>query len=266
MMTTSSLFVGQVRHRRHKPARHALRYSCFWLLADVDELPVLSRRLTLFSHNRWNIFSLRDHDYGDGSGRELRSYVEAQLAPAGLPSASSTIRLLTMPRILGYAFNPLSIYFCYAPGGTLAATLYEVRNTFGQRHSYLIPVESGSDGAIVQRCAKAFYVSPFLAMDLNYEFRLAAPGEALGVAICVRDAEGPVLTASLAAKRRDLTDRTLGSLLVTHPLLTLKVIAGIHVEALWLLLKGVGLRARPTPPTSAVSLIPRSGLGVARHV
>jgi uncharacterized protein len=265
-MTISSLYVGQVWHTRLKPRRHALRYRCFWLLADVDELPALPARLALFSHNSWNMFSLRDRDYGDGSGRDLRSYVEAQLAAAGLPQCGGAIRLLTMPRILGYAFNPLSVYFCHSPDGQLAAILYEVRNTFGERHSYLIPVEADAQGQIVQHCAKAFYVSPFMAMDLNYEFRVVSPGEAISVAIRASDADGIVLTAALGAKRQELTDGALGWLLVSHPLLTMKVIAAIHVEALWLLLKGVGLRPRPAAPANSVSHVPRGPLRDVGHV
>ena len=144
--------------------------------------------------------------------------------------------------------------------------LYEVRNTFGERHSYLIPVEAGAQGTIVQHCAKAFHVSPFMAMDLDYEFHVASPQETLSLAIRASDATGTVLTASLAAKRRELTGSALGCLLLSHPLLTLKVIAAIHLEALWLLLKGVGLRSKPAPPESAVSLIPRSDLRDTRHV
>jgi DUF1365 family protein len=235
------------------------------MLVDLDELVSLSRRLTLFSHNHWNIFSLRDRDHGDRSGRSLKGYVNGQLQAAGLAPASTT-RLLTMPRILGYAFNPISIYYCHAPNGDLTALLYEVRNTFGQRHSYLIPVEMPANGPIVQHCRKAFYVSPFLDMDLAYEFHVAAPSETVGVTIKVSDSSGAMLTAALSGTKRPLTDRTLAWLLVSQPLLALKVIAAIHYEALLLVLKGIGLRPRPAPPSSSVSLKTRDHSTSSIHV
>jgi len=243
-----------------------LRYRCYWLLLDLDELAGLPRQLRLFSHNRWNLFSLFDRDHGDCSGRPLKAYVEALLAAAGLPVNGGAIRLLTMPRMLGYAFNPISIYFCHARNGALTAVLYEVRNTFGQRHSYLIPAEAGSSGPIIQHCRKAFYVSPFMDMDLDYEFRVAAPADSITVTIRAGNATGPVLTAALAARPSSLTDRALAALLFTHPLLTLKVIAAIHYEAAWLLLKGIGLRTRPAPPALAVSQPSRRPLESTRNV
>jgi uncharacterized protein len=264
-MTRSALYVGHVSHRRHRPRSHALRYRCYWLLADLDELPDLSQQLRLLSHNRWNIFSLRDCDHGDRSGRNLKGYVNDQLHAAGLPPAS-IIRLLTMPRILGYAFNPISIYYCHAPNGDLTALLYEVRNTFGQHHSYLIPVETPATGPIVQHCRKAFYVSPFLDMDLDYEFHVAMPSRTIGVAIEVADSGAAVLTAALSGMQRPLTDRTLAWLLVSQPLLTLKVIAAIHYEALLLILKGIGLKPRPAPPLSSVSLQARDHAASSSHV
>jgi DUF1365 family protein len=163
-----------------------------------------------------------------------------------------------MPRVLGYAFNPLSVYFCYRRCGRLAAILYEVSNTFHQRHSYMIPVPKGANGdggrAIRQECPKQFYVSPFLDMDMTYSFRVVPPGRRVGIAISGRDAEGPIIVASLFAERSPLSDPGLALAFVTYPLLTLKVIAGIHWEALRIWLKGIRLRARPQPPERAVTL------------
>ena len=160
-MTGSALYVGTVTHHRWKPKRHHLRYGVFAMLADLDELPELARRLTLFSHNRFNLFSLMDRDFGAGDGTALKPWVEAQLAKAGLETRGIRISLLCYPRILGYAFNPLSVFFCRrAQDGALIAILYEVHNTFGERHCYLIPTES--DGTPVrQECDRAFHVSPF---------------------------------------------------------------------------------------------------------
>jgi DUF1365 family protein len=230
----------------------------FSLLVDIDALPALARRLRLFSLNRFNLFSLHERDYGAGDGG-LRAHVERQLRAAGLP-AGGAIRLLTMPRILGYAFNPISVYFCDDASGELRALLYEVNSTFGERHSYLIEVDPAERGAplLHQHCAKRLHVSPFLVMDLRYEFRVAPPsadrtGFSLGVS--AHDASGALLAARLDATRRPLGDAALLRVFFTHPLLTLKVVAAIHWEALRLWLKGVRLQPRRAPPPQSVSVI-----------
>ena len=257
-LAESALYTGAVMHQRLRPARHRLRYRVFSLLIDLDELPALARRLRLFSVNRFNLFSLHERDHGDLASRRpsgrassegLRAYVDRQLREAGLPPAAR-VRLLTMPRILGYAFNPLSVYFCHGGDGGLDAVLYEVNNTFGERHSYLIAVEPGERHAerIVQHCAKQFHVSPFLALDLGYVFRLEPPHRervAMSLAVVANDPKGVLVNARLDARRRPLDDAALARVFVSHPLLTLKVIAAIHWEALRLVLKGVRLQPRP---------------------
>ncbi len=137
----SCLYVGEVVHQRVRPSRHRLRYRVFSALLDLDELPQLDRRLRLFGHNRLNIFSFLDRDHGDGTGAPLRPWVEHHLERAGIELAGGAIRLLCYPRLFGYVFNPLSVYFCHRADGALAAMIYEVNNTFGERHSYLIPVD-----------------------------------------------------------------------------------------------------------------------------
>ncbi len=203
--------------------------------------------------------SFYDSDHGDGSNIPLRDQVNFQLRAAGIETGGGPIDLLCMPRMFGYGFNPLSIYFCYRPNGSLAAILYEVHNTFGERHSYLIPVESGAGAVLDQRCQKVFYVSPFMDMDMGYAFRVAVPGERVSVAINATDRAGPVLTAALAGRRAALTDATLLRVLITHPALTLKVIAGIHWHGLQMLLKGAKLRPRPSPPDNPVTVVSREG-------
>ncbi|HEY4066734.1 MAG TPA: DUF1365 family protein [Burkholderiaceae bacterium] len=258
MSDASALYVGRVMHQRLRPKRHRLDYRVYSMLVDLDELPALARRLRLFSLNRFNLFSLYERDHGAGDGG-LRAHVERQLHAAGLPGGGA-IRLLTMPRILGYAFNPISVYFCDDAGGGLRALLYEVNSTFGERHSYLIEVDPAERGAPVirQHCAKRMHVSPFLAMDLRYEFRVAPPsaeraGFSLGVS--AHDASGAVLAARLEATRRRLADAALLRVFLTHPLLTLTVVAAIHWEALRLWLKGTRLQPRPAAPAQAVSVI-----------
>ena len=143
-MTLSALYVGSVNHRRLRPVSHHLRYRMFWLLVDLDELPALGRRLTFFAHNRFNLFSLHDRDHGSRDGTPAVAWARAELAAHGV-EAGGKILLLAMPRILGYGFNPLSIYFCHAADGALRAILYEVHNTFRERRTYVIRVAPGAD-------------------------------------------------------------------------------------------------------------------------
>lgn len=171
------------------------------------------------------------------------------------------IRLLTMPRILGYAFNPLSIYFCHRRDGSLSAIFYEVNNTFGQRHNYLIPVPSGIKGPtrpirrpIRQESQKSFYVSPFMTTDMVYSFSVVPPEKDFAVSVIGGDKAGPLIIAKLAATRQDLTDAVLARIFCAYPLLTLKVIAGIHWEAMLIWLKGMRLHDRPSPPDEPVTL------------
>ena len=250
-----ALYRGTVMHQRLRPRRHRLRYRVFSLLLDLDGLDALAARLKLFSHNRFNLLSFHDKDYGAGTAEPLRAQVERHMRAAGVEADGGPIRVLTMPRVLGYAFNPISVYFCYRRGGALAAILYEVNNTFGERHTYLIPVTAG-DGTrpIVQECSKRFYVSPFLDMDMTYLFRVVPPGQRVGIAINGRDAQGPIIVASLFADRAPLTDTGLALAFATYKLLTLKVIAGIHWEALRIWLKGTRLRDRPPPPEPGVTV------------
>ena len=252
----SALYEGTVAHRRLRPRRHRLRYRVFSLLLDIDEVPALCAGLRLLSHRRFNLFSFDERDHGDGTGGSLRDWVETHLAEAGIDLEGGTIRLLAMPRVLGYGFNPISVWFCYHRSGRLAALLHEVHNTFGERHTYLIPVSPDASPAdIVQGCAKEFHVSPFMAMDMRYDFRVHAPDERLNLAILGGDSDGPMIVAALSAKRRPLTDAALLRAFLRTPLLTMKVIGGIHWEALRLWIKGVRLHARPPAPAHGVSIV-----------
>lgn len=260
MKFRSSLYVGSVMHRRMRPWVHALRYRVFWMLIDLDEIGALDKSLRLFSYNSFNAASFYDKDHGDGSATPLRVQVEHHLRAANISIEDGRIELLCMPRILGYGFNPLSIYFCYAPNDEIRAILYEVHNTFGERHSYLIPVASPSDEIIEQHCDKGFYVSPFMDMEMTYAFRVCAPGERTSVAIHGSDKNGLMIAAALTATRRRLSDATLLRALITFPLLTLKVIAAIHWHAFHLILKGLKLRPRPAAPAKLVTTVDQNGL------
>ncbi|NIJ41533.1 hypothetical protein FHS78_001823 [Parvibaculum indicum] len=250
----SRLYAGSVFHRRLRPRRHELRYGVFYMLLDLDELDGLDRGLAGFAHNRFAPVSFHDRDHGGGDGRPLRQWIENQLQRAGLTVRGGRVELLTMPRIFGYAFNPLSIWFCRDGSDRLIAVLYEVRNTFGDRHCYLFPVAPG-DTHIDQRCDKAFYVSPFMAVEGEYRFRLMEPGARFSLTIRESDGEGTLLTASFAGEAKSLSASGLAGMLLRYPLLTLKVVAGIHWEALKLLAKGLRFRSRPAPPASPVTVI-----------
>ena len=228
----------------------------FQILFDLDELPDLGRRLRLFSHNRFNAFSFEDRDHGDGAAGPLRAYVERNLAAAGLTLGGGRILLLCLPRVFGHAFNPLSVYYCYDAAGALSAMIYEVNNTFGQRHSYLIPAAPSADRVARQTCAKGFYVSPFMDMDMTYEFTMTSPGETISTVVNGRGPGGaPLIHAAFAGRRRDLTDAVLGRALLAYPFITLGVVAAIHWEAVKLFAKGLRLRRRPPPPAGPVTRV-----------
>jgi DUF1365 family protein len=246
-------------HRRLRPRRHEFRYRAFWLLLDLDELAALSSHLRLFSHNLPNLFSLYDTDHGDGTVTTLRLQIERQLAGASVDIKSGAIKLLCMPRTFGYSFNPLSVYFCHDENGELAALIYQVHNTFGERHSYVIPVQRNAD-AVDQHCEKCFYVSPFMEMELQYKFWAKLPDEDVTIAIHAQDRHGIVFAAALAGSREEFSDWRLMCALLRVPLVTIKVIAAIHWEALRLWLKGIELvprsESRARPMASAVRKSP----------
>lgn len=257
-MLASGIYPGIVTHARLKPRVHKLRYRIFMLLLDLDELEALDRGLRLFSIGRFNLAAFDPRKHGDGSRRPLKAQVEAELAAAGI-AHGGPVRILAMPRILGMGFNPLTVYYCHRTDGALSAILYEVNNTFGERHSYLIPAEipEGGPPVVKQACDKGFYVSPFMDMDLSYAFRMRPPGEDVQVFVDVDDAEGRVLAAGFAGRRQDLTDRNLLGAWVTHPWMTVGVVAAIHWEALFIWLKGEKIRQRPPRPKWAVTVVPQ---------
>ncbi len=253
-MTVSSLYAGTVIHRRMRPCAHGLRYTIFMMLLDLDELSALSRRLRLFKADGRGLFGFHQRDHGAGAPAGLRGWVENLLLQAGITPDGGAIRVLCMPRILGHAFNPLTVYFCHRADGGLSALLYEVNNTFGQRHAYLIPVND-ERSPITQDCAKDFYVSPFMDMDLRYRFRVVPPADRVGISIDASDANGVVLVASFVGRHRALTDAALLGFFLRMPLLGLKVLAGIYWEALLIWRKGIKLHPLPPAPINPVTIV-----------
>lgn len=252
----AGLYFGRVTHLRLAPRRHKFVYRSFYVLLNLDRLE--RSRTRLFSINRANLLSFREVDHLRSAPESLRTKADAVLVQAGLDPSGWTILLLCMPRMLGYAFNPISIYFCYNPTGMLACLLYEVRNTFGQRHIYAIPVErpdSCNDEPVRQTCEKSFYVSPFMDMDMTYSFRIRPPGEDVAIGIMARRGEKPVISTLFSGQLKPLSDGVILRAALLYPLLTLKVIAAIHWEALRLWLKGMRIVPRPQGPRESLSFV-----------
>lgn len=250
-MKGAVVYEGVVGHRRLKPKKHRLKYSVFSFLLDLDKLDATAARLKWFSRGQFNLFSFHDRDHGAGKPDDISDYIRGILSDAGHRDVGQ-ILLLCYPRMLGYAFNPLSVYYCYDLRGRLAVMIYEVRNTFGGRHSYLIPVE----GERVDQCAdKVFHVSPFNELDLRYRFMITPPGEDVRVFIQTLDGDGPVLNAVFEGDSAELSDRKLLSLFFRYPLMTLKVVVGIHWEAVRLLAKGISLKPGAPDPAHPVTIL-----------
>ena len=244
------LYVGPVMHARMKPVQHRFTYRVFSLLIDLAELPAASRLSRFFSVHSFNLLSFFEKDHGPRNGRPLLPYALNLFREAGLDLNGGRVLLLCYPRVLGYVFDPLSVYFGYSKEGQLKGVLYEVRNTFGEAHTYVEPVKAGelTASGLRQERDKLFYVSPFNPLSMRYLFRVLPPGGAVSLRILVKDSEGPILAASFYGLKRALNSKNLLALCLTIPFLTLKIMAGIHLEALWLWLKGMRLVPRPPPP------------------
>ncbi|WP_263079434.1 DUF1365 domain-containing protein [Endozoicomonas sp. Mp262] len=252
-MKHSCLYLASVMHQRIRPRRHGFRYGVTSWLVDLDELDELAGQLRLFSRNRFNLLSFYDRDYGDRSGSDLKAQVIALLQDKGV-SKPDRVSLLCFPRVFGYVFNPLSIYFCYRPDGSISAILHEVSNTFGERHTYIIPCNGHyrERDIIRQRAGKEMHVSPFMAMDYQYGFRIKPPGEQLLVGITMADTKGLMFSAVLKGNRKPLTDWGLTAQLATMPLMTVKITVGILWEATRLYIKGLKI-FKHKPAKKAVS-------------
>ncbi len=283
---SSSIYKGVVMHHRFQPKKHRFIYRVFSFCLDLDELHVLDKKLRLFSLNRFNLFSFHEKDHGKGN-KNLKDQITEILSQHGYGYASSKITLLCYPRILGYVFNPLSVYFCYNEDKELQVILYEVSNTFGKRHTYLLPVEENTSTTIRHFSNKQLHVSPFMPMATNYSFRIVPPEEK--VSICIQQQESTnsncskkssthnhwgsnssskpskkILNALFTGKKESLSDAKLLGLFISHPLMTLKVITAIHWEAARLWLKGMSLQPR-NKKESVYSLSWKDNHGVTHH-
>lgn len=245
---SSALYQGKVMHARIKPMGHRFQYRVYALLLDLDELAAASSSW-VFSHNRFNLLSFFDKDHGAHDGKPLRNYVDQLLGDADEPRPHS-VKLLCYPRILGWVFNPLSVYYCYDVAGDMTAVIYEVRNTFGENHTYVAPIQDGElrNGLVRQERNKLFYVSPFIEMQMRYRFRLNQPDESLTLRILECDDDGPLLSATFSGTRFPLTTAMLLRAFFQVPMQTLKIVGGIHWEAMRLWIKGAKFHRRPKRP------------------
>jgi DUF1365 family protein len=250
-MRPAALYVGRTTHQRLAPKPHRFSYDLFQVLLDVDRLAEAVAGLRLFRLGRFGLFSFTVADHGARDGSALRAWVEQRLTDAGITASARTIRLLTFPRMLGFVFNPLSIFFVHDDDDRLEAVIYEVNNTFGQTHAYVAPASGGEREE--QSAEKVFYVSPFFRVEGGYRFRLSAPGERFSLTI-VKEISGQAdFIASQLTLRRPLTDAHLLRLSLTMPLMTFGVVAAIHWEALRLWIKGAPFGARPAGPKAGMS-------------
>lgn len=255
----SCLYECHVMHARFAPRRHRFLYRIFMFALDLDELDALHRRFALFSLNRRNLYSFREGDFlpvgepihnaaapaaeskpAASGASQLKARVTAYLAKHGVDLSGGRVVLVTLPRVLGYLFNPVSFYFCYDRDGTPVAALAEVTNTFKEMKVYFLgPQRRTGNAGFEQRTPKHFYVSPFADVDVAFDFHLRPPGERLSVQIDDYIGTERTLTSTLSGPRRKLTGARLAWYAVKYPLITVKVITLIHWHALLLWLKRV---------------------------
>lgn len=251
----SHIYRGQVMHQRLRQVTYRFVYDVFNLYLDIDELPALHRQCRLFSHNRFNLFSLYDRDVGARENTPLRPWLENLLRRRGVKLEGGKVFLLCFPRILGYVFNPLSLWYCHHRDGGLKAIVCEVHNTFGETHHYVL---TARDCGVLSweteyRARKAFHVSPFVQPNAEYRFHFTEPGERIRVLINEFADGVPLLNAGMTGARLPLRDATLLGLFWRIPFLTMKVIGLIHWQALKIWLRGAPFYKKPAPPTEGVT-------------
>ena len=246
------IYFTKVMHRRLFPVHYRFDYRVFSVLLDIDALDQLPR---LMAPGGFHLFRFEPKDHGPRDGSPLRPWAERVLAERGITLDGGRIRLLCFPRVLGYGFNPLSLWYCEHRDGTLRAVIAEVNNTFGEHHFYLLadggrPIEWPLRG----RADKCFHVSPLMDMLGDYRFRLSRPGDHLAVLIRQYDEHDALkLVASQTGPGEPLTDRALLQAFRRVPLMTLKVMVMIHWQALKIWLGGARYYPKPEPPHQEVT-------------
>lgn len=264
MTQAAELFIGRTVHERSAPFLHRFQYRIASLMVDLDQLGDAARLSSLFSINRFNLYSFFERDHGARDGSSLKDWAMERFAEAGVAAKGCRIRLLCAPRVLNYVFNPLSVYFAESPDdGALKGVIYQVHNTFGDAHAYVAPCTG--EATERQSADKVFHVSPFFGVEGRYEFTLRQPGERFHLTIFKQRDTGPDFMATMALKRNVLGSGALVRLFLSQPFSTLKTISAIHFEALRLWIKGARYHPRPEPPgaasTAALGHQDRTGLG-----
>ena len=234
---TSSIYNGTVIHKRFKPKIHFFKYKVFSLLLDLSDLNRLDKDISFFSYNTFNLISFFDKDHGERDGSSLFEWVKKNLLENNINSENIQIKLLCYPRIFGYVFNPLSVFFVYDNQENLISILYEVKNTFGEQHTYIFKVENNN--LLQHNCSKKFHVSPFIEMNCNYFFKILKPAEKISVIIDQYQLDDKILFASQDGRRVDFNSKELLKSYIKHPLMTFKIISAIHFEAFKLWAKGI---------------------------
>lgn len=239
-------------HRRLVPVEYRFSYRVFSLLLDLDEMP--GPGLKFLSLNRFNLLSFFERDHGPRDGSPLKPWVESLLQSKDIDTEGGKVQLLCFPRVLGYGFNPISLWYCHHRDGSLRAVLVEVNNTFGEHHFYLLS-NSGSplDWPVTQSVEKVFHVSPLMGMEANYDFRLAEPSDRLSVLIRQYQDDQLTLVASQQGDGYTLSDRRLLTAALQIPFMTFKVMAAIHWQALKIWLRGASFFPKPPPPVRKVT-------------
>ena len=237
-MINSAIYNGQVIHKRFKPKVHYFKYEVFSLLIDLSELEILDKKVNFFSYNKFNLISFYEKDHGDRDGSSLTLWVKKNLEKYNIQAKDIKIKILCYPRIFGFVFNPLSVFYIYNLQDQLISILYEVKNTFGEQHTYLFKVTKDAN-LIQNNCSKKFHVSPFIEMNCNYFFRLLKPGNKISVIIDQYDNEDQILYASQDGTRSDFNTQHLIKSYLKHPIMTFKIILAIHFEAFKLWAKGI---------------------------
>ena len=235
---TSSIYNGTVIHKRFKPKTHFFKYNIFSLLIDLSELDELDEKIKFFSFNKFNLISFYEKDHGNRDGSSLTQWVKNIINQNDINSQDIKIKLLCYPRIFGYVFNPLSVFFIYDVSDKLISILYEVKNTFGEQHTYIFKVKDNTN-LFQHSCTKKFHVSPFIEMNCNYFFRILKPGEKISVIIDQYQTNEKILYASQDGKRVNFNSKELIKSYLKHPFMTFKIISAIHYEAFKLWTKGI---------------------------
>jgi len=254
------LSMGLVRHRRLRPAANAFQYGVYTLLLPLRTLADSPLGSALISRNRFNLLSFYDRDHGDGQ-TPLLNWIDQLLKAEGIPDADGEIWLQAFPRVLGYVFNPVSFWFCHRQNGELRAILCEVRNTFGEKHHYLLDTGDSLPWGVPLTAKKVFHVSPFCAIEGGYHFRFMRSSQIVGeqqlerlvARIDHHDAQGPLLLTSISGTLQPLTNGALAYAFCRYPLLSFGVIARIHWQAAKLFFKRVPFFKKPAPPSRELS-------------